>query len=174
MISPILSSFLEAQESEAFALAETSELFDVEPIGRRPYQKYILHFACRTLVRRGGDVIEVEDAGVGIRFKHDYWQRANTFEMVRLLWPVDLFLPNAQAPFVCPGNIAPGVPLVDYIYQCYEVLSGQKVHMAEDDALNVAACCWTRRHRSRFPIDNRPLTGRRLTYRIKDARDTEE
>ncbi|MCK5406366.1 MAG: hypothetical protein KAJ37_02875 [Candidatus Krumholzibacteria bacterium] len=174
MISPILSSFLEEQEIEAARLASVSDLVDVEPIGRRPYQKYIIHFACRTLASIGGDIAEVESAGVGFLFKSDYWQRANTFEMVRLLWPREIFLPNANSPFFCPGNVAPGVSLVDYIYQSYEVLSGQKVQMREDDALNGAACAWARRHPSRFPIDDRPLTGRRLAYRIKDARDTEE
>jgi hypothetical protein len=51
--------------------------------------------------------------------------------------------------------------LVDLLFQCFEVITYQKVTMREDDALNHAACAWAREHQQRFPIDRRPLKWRR-------------
>jgi hypothetical protein len=63
-------------------------------------------------------------------------------------------------PLICVGRLKPGTWLVDLLYQCYEIITYQKVTMREDDALNPLACVWSREHQQRFPIDRRPLKWR--------------
>ena len=68
------------------------------------------------------------------------------------------------------SGVRPGTPLVDLLYQCFEIITYTKVTMREDDALNRAACGWARENQDRFPIDPRPLKRRRLRVKTRDAR----
>ena len=54
----------------------------------------------------------------------------------------------------------PGTPLVDLIYQLYEIITYHNVEMRENNALNLEACSWARSNLDRFPIDRRPLRRR--------------
>ena len=78
--------------------------------------------------------------------------------------PPNVWHPNIAhaAPFICVGRLGPGTPLVDLLYQCYEVLTYFRFNPREDDCLNPAACAWARQNADRFPLDDRPLKRRRI------------
>ncbi len=174
VVSPIIKSFLETQEAEAMALAARSDLIEVVPMGEKPHQTYLVRFFCKTLLKTREGVCEYDRVDIGIRFPSDYWQRATPPEVVTLFGPANVFHPNVRFPFVCIGMLNPGTSLVDIIYQCYEILTFQKVTMREDDALNAEACTWARKNKERFPVDSRPLVRRRASYKIKDSQALEE
>jgi hypothetical protein len=170
----IFGSWLEKQEQQALALAARSDLVDVHPIGTRPYQHFLLRFGCRGLVDTHDGVVEADRFDVGVYFPLDYWQRVDPFEVITLVQPATTFHPNAHGSLLCIGRISCGTPLTEIMYQCYEILSWQKVTMREDDALTKKACAWARRHPDRFPVDDRPMVGRLLEYRITAAPASED
>jgi len=174
VVSPIMQLFLEKQEAEGLALAARSDLIEVAPIGERPYQRFIVRFFCKTLLKTREGIYEYDRVDIGIQFPLDYWQRAEPPEVVTLLGPANVFHPNVRFPFVCVGSLNPGTSLVDLIYQIYEILTFQKVTMREDDALNGEACIWARQRTSRFPVDSRSLVRRPANYRIKETQAPEE
>ena len=94
--------------------------------------------------------------------------------MITWFWPLDAFHPNIRPPFLCPGRLKPGTSLVDIIYQCFEIITFQKVTMREMDALNRNACAWTRKNTARFPIDKRGLKRDAIRFRVRDPRPGEE
>lgn len=165
---PILRAFLERQAEEGRALARASDILDLTCLetGRH----FVAHYACRGLVK-GADGV-VREAGafhVGIYFGNDYLRTVNPFETLTLFEPLNTFHPNVAfgAPFICPGRIVPGMPLVNLLYQVYEILSYQKVTPREDNAMNKEACRWARANQERFPIDPRPLKRRPLALEVE-------
>jgi hypothetical protein len=82
-----------------------------------------------------------------------------------------VFHPNIsdKLPFICVGKLAPNTPLVDILYQCFEIITYNKVTMREDDALNMQACVWARENQHRFPIDRRPLKRRTLDLNVQQT-----
>ena len=165
----IFKSFLEEQEAEASELASRSDLFELLPMGSSPYQHYLVRFGCRGLVDTPEGIVEAELFDIGVYFPLDYWQRVNPAEVITLLGPTNTFHPNVLFPYVSPGRLTPGTSLTDIIMQCFEILTYQKQTMREDDALNTRACAWARRHPERFPVDDRPIAGRPLEYRIRET-----
>lgn len=170
--------FLKCQYESGLRLSNRCDVLELTPLARRgenhidPLEgefdatgypnRYIAHFDGVGLVRnRETDVIS-ESTGyrVGIRFPHDYLERASTFEVMSWLGPADAWHPNIcdRAQLICLGRMSPGTELVDILYQVYEIVTYQKVTMKENDALNHAACVWARAHQERFPVDSRPLT----------------
>jgi hypothetical protein len=116
-----------------------------------------------------GDVTEANRFAVGIAFPHDYLRRADPFQVLTWLGPRNVFHPNIsdRAPFICVGRIAPGMPLVDLIYQLHEIITFNKATVCEDDALNHDACAWARHNQHRLPVDTRPLKRRRLEFTVE-------
>ncbi len=164
----IFTSFLERQQEEGRALARASDLVELTGLDGAQGQLYEARFRCKGLVRsRGGEVREGDDFGVGIWFPSDYLRRADPFKVLTWLGPHDVFHPNIRAPFICVGRLTPGTPLVDLLYQCFEIISYRKVTMREDDALNHAACVWARENQQRFPIDRRALKRRALALEVR-------
>ena len=158
MQDAILGSFLAKQLEAGLALAESSDLLELLPLGPAPVQRYLVRLHCKGLVRgRSGAVVEADRFEVGIRFPLDYLRRAHPAEVFTWLSPFHAFHPNILAPFICVGRLAPGTSLVDLIYQVFEIVTYAKVTMREDDALNKDACAWARSHLARFPVDRRPL-----------------
>ena len=86
----------------------------------------------------------------------------------------EVFHPNIKAPFICVGKLSPGTLLVDILYQCFEIISYNKVTMREDDALNGAACAWARSNQHRFPVDPRALKRRSLEFRIEPIEEVKQ
>ncbi len=182
----VYGGFLRTQFDQGMVLAGESDLLDLLPVeviagfsrGSAAHDdqadhplfcRYLAHFSCTGLVRTDrGEIVEANDFAVGIWFPSDYARRANPFQVLTWLGPQQIFHPNiaADAPFICIGRLTPGTPLVDIIYQCFEIITYQKVTMREDDALNKAACAWARRNQSRFPVDRRPLKRRTVDVSV--------
>jgi hypothetical protein len=167
----IYEAFLEEQLTEARALAAASDLIDVVPLGSTPQQRFLVRYRCRGLVREpGAEPIEAEKFACGFQMPHDFLHRANPFEVVTWLGPVNFFHPNYSAagpfgtPILCAGIVLPGTPLCELIERCYEIITYRNVTMSEDDALDFEACQWARANQHRFPIE--PRTLRRRTFEL--------
>lgn len=160
---PVFQAFLARQLEEGTALSAQTDLVELWPFSGHPPDRYVAQFHCTGLVRRGSQVLEADRFEVGIWFPSDYLRRAEPWQVLTWLGPREVFHPNIshRLPFICVGRLAPGTGLVDLLYQCFEIISWQKVTMREDDALNPAACGWAREHLARFPVDRRPLKWRR-------------
>ena len=165
---PVFQAFLERQAAEGAELAAASDLLELEALGRSPAQLYVARFRCKGLVKKpGGEIEEADRFEVGVRFPSDYLRRAEPSEVLTWLGPPNVWHPNIAhgAPFICVGRLVPGTPLVDLLYQCFEIVTYTKVTMREDDALNPAACAWARENQHRFPLDRRPLKRRAIELR---------
>ena len=172
----IREDFLTTQFEEGMALAQASDILKLIPMEGAPPYRYAAEFHCTGLVRDAeGDVAEATRFAVGIWFPEDYLRRAEPWQVLTWLGPRHVYHPNisARAPFICVGRLVPGTTLVDLLYQCYEIISYQKVTMREDDALNPPACSWARANQSRFPVDRRPLKRRAVRFNISQTQPTE-
>jgi len=167
MFDAVYSSFLARQLADGLALAGSSDLVDIVPCDGPPPRRYLVEFRCKGLVTRGrGDVAEADRFLVGVSFPSDYLRRAHPAEVLTLIAPWNVFHPNIQGSAICVGRLKPGTPLVDLVYQCFEILTYAKVTMREDDALNRDACAWAREHTGRFPVDRRTLKRRALAIEV--------
>ena len=172
MADKIFEAFLKRQYEEGMALAGASDLLELLPMGGDPPDRYIAQFRCKGLVRpQNSDVSETDYFEVGIWFPSDYLRRADPFQILTWLGPSNVFHPNIsdKMPFICVGKLAPNTALVDILYQCFEIITFNKVTMREDDALNMQACVWARENQQRFPIDRRPLKRRALDLKVQQA-----
>ncbi|MCZ6778432.1 MAG: hypothetical protein V3U86_04330 [Acidobacteriota bacterium] len=163
MIDTILENFLTRQQELGMALAESSDILDLQPLDGPPARHYRARFRCRGMVRtRDGKVAVANHFEVGIRFLADYLRRANTFEVLTWISPREIFHPNIhdRAPYLCLGKLRAGTPLVDILYGIFEIVSYHKMTVSEEDALNHDACAWARRNQHLFPVDRRPLKRR--------------
>ena len=170
MTDKIFESFLARQCEEGMALAANSDLLELIPFDGPPPQHYVARFRCKGLVRSDtGAITEAERFELGIWFPDDYLRTADPFKVLTWFGPRHVFHPNISnwAPVICIGRLAPGTPLVDILYQCFEIITYNKVTMREDDALNRDACAWARRNRDRFPIDTRPLKRRTRSFNVE-------
>lgn len=157
-VDPIFDHFLRTQHEEGHRLAEASDLLELMPLDD---QRFIATFSCRGLVRdANGEVREHDRFAVGIRFAEQHLRHVEIGEALTWLAPREIFHPNVKPPFICVGPIAAGTGLVELIYRCFEVITLQNLSMDERNALDREACSWARRHRDRFPVDDRPLKRR--------------
>jgi len=162
MTDRVRSTFLEAQHEAAVALAASSGILDLTPLEGRPPDRYIADFRCRGLVRDGDTVLLAERFIIGIRIPDDYLRTFRPEQVLTVLAPLNIWLPNIRGPLLCPGHMAPGTPLVDLLFQIHEVLAGQRLTLDEKWALNPLACAWARDNRHMFPVDPRPLVRRHV------------
>ena len=177
MQDKIFKAFLERQYEDAMALDRNSDLVKIAPLDGWPPQRYALAFNCTGLIQSpSGGIVEADHFEVGVWFPSDYLRRAEPFEVLHWFGPPHIFHPNIsnKAPFICIGRLAPGTPLVDIVYQCFEIITYNKVTMREDDALNRDACVWARANQHRLPVDRRPLKRRVLDLAIEEAKGTEQ
>ena len=173
MADRILQTFLERQYEEGMALARGSDILELTALPQSPPRRYVAELHCRGLVLAGSsngrpEVVEKDNFGVGVWFHPNYLRDVEPFRSLRLLWPANVFHPNIsdKLPVICPGHALPGMGLVDLLYQVFEIITYQKVTMAENDALNKQACAWARRNQDRFPVDRRPLKRRRRAFSV--------
>ena len=165
----VMAAFLRTQEAEGLALAAASDLLELAPIGASPAARYLARYACRCLVLTAAGVVEEADHFVvGIELPDHYLRRVEPMRVVSWLEPRNVFHPNisAVAPVICVGRLAPGTPLVDILYQVFEIGTYRKATVREDDALNRRACAWARRNQHRFPVDDRPLKRQPVQFRL--------
>jgi hypothetical protein len=154
----IFTGFLERQYRDGMALAASSDLLELTPVDRAPaVTTYFAQLTCIGLIRRAGQIVEHQDFVVGIRFTDDYLRRFETARVLTWCLPEEIWHPNIRPPFICAGHMPPGTPLVDLLYQVFEIITYHNVEMREYNALNGEACSWARNHTERFPLDRRPL-----------------
>jgi hypothetical protein len=166
---PVRDAFLVRQHEEGMALAASSDVLDLEPMGGAGPDRYVATFRCGGLVTTAdGSIVPGDRFVVGIWFPPDYLRHAEPFQVLTWLGPRRVFHPNISdiAPVICIGRVTPGTPLVELLYQCHAVITWRKVTMREDDALNRTACAWARDNQHRFPIDPRPLKRRQLRLTV--------
>jgi hypothetical protein len=168
MADRILESFLRAQERDGRALASESDLISLHPEGSPP-DRYVLELRCTGLVELSpNEVVEAHHFEVSIWFPSNYLRFADAYRVLSWIAPRNVWHPNISVTdkLICVGPVAPGTELVDLMYRVFEVVTWQKVTMREDDALNAAACQWSRQHRDRYPVDRRPLKRQPLAAHI--------
>ena len=156
----VLTRFLERQCEEGTALAEQSDLLELKPLGPTPYVAYLARLRCTGLVRGADGVVEHDDFLVGIHFPESYLRHFDTARVLTWCEPAAIWHPNIRKPFICVGRMQPGTPLVDLLYQVFEIVTYRNVETREPNALNRDACVWARAHMGRFPLDRRPLKRR--------------
>jgi hypothetical protein len=160
MPDEVFRMFLMAQLDAGLALSTRSDILELTPQLGDPPDRYIADYRCLGLVRKDRDVGLADRFIVGIRFPADYLGTFQPERVITILAPTNIWHPNVTGPFLCPGEMQPGTPLVDLLFQIYDVLSGHRVTMDEHHALNPDACAWARAHRDAFPSDHRPLCRR--------------
>jgi hypothetical protein len=160
---PILENFLATQLREGMALCAESDIAELVPVLGAPPRRYLLHLRCRGLAGSADQLRDVDHFTFGLQLGDDYLRTVNPIQVLTLLDPTDCFHPNI-APgghpmippgVVCPGRIHPGMPLVNLIYQAYEIVTFNR--WSSHDGLNAEACAWARNNQTRFPLDPRPL-----------------
>jgi hypothetical protein len=158
MTDAVLAAFLARQREEGLALAAASDLLELVPVDGTPCQRYLADFRCSGLAQsESGEIVEAGRFVLGIWFPDSYLREADPFRVLTCLEPRSTFHPNVSGPFVCVGRLAPGTPLVDLLYRCFEIITYRKVTMREEDALQPSACGWARQNQHRFPLDRRSL-----------------
>jgi len=165
---PVFESFFQRQLEEGMALATASDLLELTAYPFPP-PNFVATFRCKGLVRLPHGAIEEADYfQAGIWFPPDYLRRADPFETLRWFGPQNIWHPNISdtMPLICVGRLTPGTPLVDILYQIFEVITYTKYTPREDDSLNKACCSWTRQNQHRFPVDRRPLKRRTLGLEV--------
>ncbi len=164
----IFLSFLEASRDAGLALADSSDLLDLEPELRDPPAKFIATYHCTGLVQEpNGDIVEGTLFGVGIWFPCDYLEIVNPYQVVTWLGPSNVFHSNLRAPFVCLKSLAPGTDLVSILFQLFELISWTSY--ALHDALNEPASQWARNHQDRLPVDRRPLKRKAIRMTVEET-----
>ena len=158
MHNPILESWYLRELAAAMNLADQSDLLELAILPDRSQRALMARYTCNGLVRDGDGQVSLADEFVaGIRIPSDYLQRANTFEILAWLAPLEIWHPNILPPYLCIGLLSPGMSLVDILYQIFEIITYRKV--SPGDNLNKDAAAWARTPDAQrmFPIDTRPL-----------------
>jgi hypothetical protein len=168
---PVFENFLRRQHEDGMALAAASDLLELTPgpLLRLP-PTYIATYRCKGLVRLpDGAIGEADFFQAGIWFPSDYLRRIDPFEILRWFGPANIWHPNISEmlPLICVGRLTPGTPLVDILYQIFEIITYNKFTPREDDSLNKACCSWARDNQHRFPVDRRPLKRRPLNLEVR-------
>lgn len=164
----IFEAFLERQIREGAALAQGSDLLELVTIDP---QHHVGIFKCSGLVQSpGGNVETASHFEAGIYFAPDHLRRLEPMNVITWFGPTNVWHPNIRPPHVCLGNMAPGVGLVELVYQLHEIITWRR--FTAHHSLNWDAANWANRHRGRFPVDRRPLRRRELalTFRAREAR----
>ena len=141
-------------------------------------QRYVATFHAKGLVQSPSGIHEADVARFGIWLPDDYLR--DDIDLAK--FPIATYLgPHPQPfhpqilpfpPFAVCIHMAPGTPLVALIRAAYEVWSFQLVGTA-DNGFNPRAASWARSQPpERFPVDARPLTGRRSGMRVRVKRST--
>ncbi len=166
----ILAGFLERQEAEGAALADSSDLLQLRAIrrGDGPVQHFIARFNCLSFVKQAdGKVVKANQFDIGLFFSDDYLRQASTYQVLTFLHPKNFYHPNLRFPHFCLGEqfFRPGTPLVEVLFQCHSVLTYRR--WASHRGLDPDACQWAINHQHLFPSDPRPLKRRALHVELE-------
>ncbi len=167
MSDRILEAFLARQYEEGMELAGASSLLELSPLGGRPPRAYHARFRANGLVRASdGSIARANRFEVMIVFPEDYLRRVDPRQVLIWLGPPDVWHPNIayMAPMICAGRLAPATPLVDLLYQVFEMITWNRY--TPHDALNPDAGAWAIQHKHVLPVDRRPLRNRNLPLEV--------
>ena len=173
---PVLDAFLSQQLDEARELERKSTVMELAIVDGTPPQRYVATFHAQGLVRNAGGVEEANVARFGIWLPDDYLK--DDIDLAHM--PIATYLgphPNPFHPQILPFppfavciHMVPGTPLTALIRAVYEVWTYQLVS-TWDNGLNPKAASYSRAQPpERFPIDSRPLTGRRSGMKVRIKR----
>lgn len=169
VFDPVLREFLANSRDELMArCGRPGSLVECVNLGGEVPWLWRLTFQTRGLVRDAADaaVRVVERHVVAVRFLPDYLRRADKFEMVRLVEPLNAFHSNIRGANVCV-EVYPSEPLVEICESLHALFAWRLRQLAENDALNTDASAWGRANLANLPVDDRPLFGRRLAIQIE-------
>jgi hypothetical protein len=156
-VETLLLRHLVHQRETSLAFADGCENLELEPLA---LNRYRASFMCETLLETAERVRKRPTKVVTeIWFPRTYLRRVDSMQIISVLEPLNIFLPNVRPPAICIGKLNPGAPLVEIISRVWEVLAGQNVMPNEFDALNAAACSWIRNNPECLPLDPRSLKG---------------
>ncbi len=164
MADRILDSWWDTSITAAQELAAASDLIEIQSLHDTMPRHLLAQFRCKGLVREAdGTIHEADHFVVGMRFPDDYLHRADTFQVLTWLHPLNAWHPNVRPPVICAGHLSPGMPITDLLYQIFEIITFR--NRTPSDGLNLDACAWARlpENQHRFPVDRRPLKRRVLT-----------
>lgn len=171
VFDPVMSDFLANSRDELLERCRSGGLLEGTNLGAAAPWLWQLTFQTRGLARGDdGALRTVERHVVGMRFLPDYLRRANRFELLVLLEPHDAFHPNLRDGHICV-EVYPGEPLLEICEALHALFSWRLRQLAENDALNPAACAWGRAHLAELPLDPRPLFGRTLAITLEPAEE---
>ncbi|HJT76867.1 MAG TPA: hypothetical protein VJ739_06655 [Gemmataceae bacterium] len=162
----VTHAFLCNSRDELLQRCRAGGLLEATDLGTNAPWLWKLVFQTRGLVREGGEPFAVEHHVIAVRFLPDYLRRADRFEMLALMEPRSAFHPNLAPPGICV-QVRPGETLLEICESLHALLSWKLRQLAENDALNPAACAWGRAHLDELPIDRRPLFGRLLPISLE-------
>jgi len=170
---PIMPGFLEQQYVEGMALDRASDILNLVPLDEPPtVATYLARFRCTGLVHRNGQILEHGEHLVGIHFPDEYLRHFDTARVLSWIEPDEPWHPNIRFPFICAGAMQPGTPLVDLLYQVFEIITWQNLETREFNALNGDACKWARRNHDRLPLERVPLKRRQDTANRQPETET--
>lgn len=167
MYDRVFAAFLDRQLADGTALAAASDILDLLPVPEAlpglPPSRYLARFTCRGLIREAsGQICPGHECQIGICFPGDYLRRAVPGLIVTWLYPSNAFHPNirASAAAICLGRLPAGTPLVDILFQVWELWTWNTFNLR--DPLDAAAAAWARvpANRAGLPLDRRPLKRR--------------
>ncbi len=136
-------------------LTGESPLFRVLSWGTPP-ERYVVTLSCRGLVK-SPDALQptVSSEHQFEIYLHEHYPRIQP----RLTWLTDIFHPNILSPRqnggVCIGTWTPAESLDQLCVRIAEMVQFKSYN--PNDALNLEAADWVRRHPTQLPIDTRPV-----------------
>ena len=150
----VMRDWLAHEHAEVMQFSARSDVVKVAPIEGDPPFKYLVQLRCKGLAHANDRIRVVDHHVFGVRFPEDYLRvGCHPARLVTWLEPITEFAPNIRAPLCCIGPVAPGMGLLNVIYQVHSMVTWQRFTAREDDALNQTACLWARQNMDRLPID---------------------
>lgn len=167
-----LEEFLRTQYALLEQLCNDSDIVKIVKAPARTGQsrRFQIFFRAKGMVRESDGRVHTADlAVIEVAIPEDYLVNFEGLRCITLCEPQNIFVPNANGPFLCTGHLAPGTPLVDLVYQLYEIYIGYNKNVNEADALNWDACQFARQNPHLYPTDRRPLKRRRVQVQINSG-----
>lgn len=153
-------------------LAARSEFVSVVAKSGTPPDKYTLHLTCKGIrgVTSDQKPIYSESFYLEITFTDEYPRKSPIFQIKAEQTPI--FHPNiAQNGLVCIGDAgdhgwAPAMRVDDVVIRIIEMIRYQNYGLLS--AFNLIAAEWTKKNKSLFPLDTRPIVGAAIADPILD------
>jgi ubiquitin-protein ligase len=150
-------------------LVNRSDLIHILNAEGDPPEKYLIRFTCRGIKKLSGNGQPVysERHEVNVYLHAEY-----PLKQPQLKWLTPIFHPNIHSTgAVCIGAWWPAKTLDELLLTLAEMV--QYKNLGPKDPMNSKAAAWALRHKSSFPVDDRPLKGQSLVDQIVIGVDEE-